>query len=63
VSVVLVVDEHSIYRSGLRDVIEGRFDSRVVCVSRFEKFDADDNFDLILIDFGCLDASRAGDVG
>ena len=54
VSVVLVVDEHSIYKNGLRDVIEARFDSRVVCVSRFEKFEADDNFDLILIDFGCL---------
>ena len=53
-SIVLVVDEHSVYRSGLRDVIQARFNSRVVCVSRFEKFEADDNFDLILIDFGCL---------
>ena len=59
-SVVLVVDEHSIYRSGLRDVIEARFHCRVVCVSRFEKFDADDNFDLILIDFGCLTPRALG---
>lgn len=53
-SVVLVVDEHSIYRSGLRDVIRTRFHSSVVEASRFECFDADANFDLILIDFGCL---------
>lgn len=53
-SVILLVDEHSIYRSGLRDVIETRFRSRVVEASRFEHFDADASFDLILIDFGCL---------
>jgi DNA-binding NarL/FixJ family response regulator len=54
VSVILVVDEHSIYRSGLRDVIQNRIHSRVVEASRFEHFDADANFDLILVDFGCL---------
>lgn len=53
-SVILVVDEHSIYRSGLRDVIQARFHCRVFEASRFEHFDADANFDLILIDFGCL---------
>jgi DNA-binding NarL/FixJ family response regulator len=57
VSVVLVVDEHSVYRSGLRDVIQTRFHSRVVEASRFERFDADANFDLILIDPGCLTPS------
>jgi DNA-binding NarL/FixJ family response regulator len=54
VSVILVVDEHSIYRSGLRDVIQARIHSRVVEAARFEHLDADANFDLILIDFGCL---------
>jgi DNA-binding NarL/FixJ family response regulator len=60
VSVVLVVDEHSIYRSGLRDVIQARFHSRVVDVSRFEKFDADASYDLILIDYGCLTPRALG---
>jgi DNA-binding NarL/FixJ family response regulator len=60
VSDVLVVDEHSIYRSGLQDVIQARFHSRVVGVPRFEKFDPDDNFDLILIDFGCLTPRALG---
>jgi DNA-binding NarL/FixJ family response regulator len=60
VPVVLVVDEHSIYRSGLRDVIQARFQSRVVDVSRFEQFDADANFDLILIDLGCLTPRALG---
>jgi DNA-binding NarL/FixJ family response regulator len=54
VSVILVIDEHSIFRSGLRDVIQARFHSRVVEAARFEHFDPDANFDLILIDFGCL---------
>ena len=54
-STILVVDAHSVYRSGLRDVIETRFEqSRVVEASGFDGFDAGTNFDLILIDTGCL---------
>lgn len=54
-SIILVVDAHSVYRSGLRDVIETRFEqSRVVEAAAFEHFDADTHFDLILIDFACL---------
>jgi DNA-binding NarL/FixJ family response regulator len=55
VSVILVVDEHSVYRSGLRDVLEVNFkQSRVVEASNLECVDADAHFDLILIDTGCL---------
>jgi DNA-binding NarL/FixJ family response regulator len=54
VSVILLVDEHSIYRTGLRDVIQSRFHSRVVEASQLENFDAEAKFDLILIDFDCL---------
>src|SRR5258708_386168 len=34
--------------------MQARFHSHVVEASRFEHFDADADFDLILIDFGCL---------
>ena len=54
-SSILVVDEHSVYRTGLRDVLEARFkQSRVVEASKLEGLDADINFDLILIDAGGL---------
>ncbi len=53
-SVILVVDAHSVYRSGLRDVIGTRFKkSRVVDTSGLEGFDLETSFDLILIDLGC----------
>lgn len=60
-SVILVVDEHSVYRSGLRDVIESRFKkSRVVDVSCLESFDLETSVDLILIDLGCLTQGSLG---
>jgi len=54
VSVILLVDEHSIYRTGLRDVIQSRFQASVLESSRLENFDAQAKIDLILIDFDCL---------
>jgi DNA-binding NarL/FixJ family response regulator len=55
VSVILVIDEHSVYRSGLRELIEARIQrSRVVEASEFDGFAANQYFDLILIDSGCL---------
>ncbi|WGR69674.1 MULTISPECIES: response regulator transcription factor [unclassified Bradyrhizobium] len=60
-SAILVVDEHSVYRSGLRDVIESRFKkSRVLDASRLEGFDLAISFDLILIDHGCLTQRSLG---
>jgi DNA-binding NarL/FixJ family response regulator len=51
VSVILVVDEHSVYRNGLKDVIEARLPhSRVIEATKLEFFEAGDCFDLILID-------------
>jgi DNA-binding NarL/FixJ family response regulator len=55
VSVILVVDEHSVYRSGLRKVIETRFPHfRVVEASRLPHSDISEAFNLILIDSGSL---------
>jgi DNA-binding NarL/FixJ family response regulator len=55
VSVILVIDEHRIYRSGIRQLIEGRVQrSRVIEGSQFEDFAADQQYDLILIDSGCV---------
>ncbi len=54
-SVILVIDQHSVYRSGLRDVIEASLPhSRVVEASRFERFEAGDCYDLILVDASSL---------
>ncbi|WP_441279240.1 LuxR C-terminal-related transcriptional regulator [Tardiphaga sp. 172_B4_N1_3] len=54
-SVILVIDQHSVYRNGLRDVIEASLTpSRVVEASRFERFEAADCYDLILVDVGSL---------
>ena len=54
-SVILVVDEHGVYRNGLRDVIEANVElARVIEASAFEYFDEKQYFDLILIDAGCL---------
>jgi DNA-binding NarL/FixJ family response regulator len=61
VPVILVVDGHSVYRNGLRDVIETRFQqSRVVEAPEFDRFDVEATFDLILIDFGCLTQRSLG---
>jgi DNA-binding NarL/FixJ family response regulator len=55
VSVILVIDEHSVYRSGIRQLIEARVQrSRVVEGSKFEDFAANQHYDLILIDSGCV---------
>ena len=55
VSVILVIDEHSVYRSGIRELIEARVQhSCVVEASAFEGFAPSQYFDLILIDSGCL---------
>ncbi|MGM4926549.1 LuxR C-terminal-related transcriptional regulator [Tardiphaga sp. 804_B3_N1_9] len=54
-SVILVVDQHSVYRAGLKDVVEARLPhSRVIEASRLEVFETDDCFDLILMDRASL---------
>jgi DNA-binding NarL/FixJ family response regulator len=61
VSVILVVDEHSVYRNGLRDVIETRIDrSRVVEASSIDVVDGNHVFDLVLIDAGSLTQRTLG---
>ena len=53
--VILIVDQHSVYRSGLRDVVETRFKkSRVLDTAQLENFELETGIDLILIDLGCL---------
>lgn len=60
-SMILVVDEHGVYRSGLRDVIEARVElSRVVEASAIENVDKTEYFDLILIDAGSLTQRALG---
>jgi DNA-binding NarL/FixJ family response regulator len=55
VPVILIVDEHSVYRSGLQGVIEARFKkSRVIDASQLENFELETSVDLILIDLDCL---------
>ncbi|WP_448042732.1 LuxR C-terminal-related transcriptional regulator [Bradyrhizobium liaoningense] len=54
-AVILIVDQHSVYRSGLRDVVEARFEkSRVIDASKLENCELETSIDLILIDLGCL---------
>ncbi|MBR1142614.1 response regulator transcription factor [Bradyrhizobium sp. AUGA SZCCT0431] len=54
-SVILVIDQHSVYRSGIRELIETRVQhSRVVEASEFEGFAPSQYVDLILVDSGCL---------
>lgn len=56
-SVILVVDEHSVYRNGLREVIEARLShSRVIEASRLESSVIDDLFDLIMVDTAGLNS-------
>jgi DNA-binding NarL/FixJ family response regulator len=57
VSVILVIDEHSVYRSGIRALIEARVQhARVVEASEFESFAANQYFDLILFDLILIDS-------
>lgn len=54
-SVIFVVDEHSVYRSGIRELIEARVrHSCVVEASELEGIAPGQYFDLILVDSGCL---------
>jgi DNA-binding NarL/FixJ family response regulator len=55
VSAILVVDDHGVYRAGLRGVIQSRFPcSHVVDAPKLSSVASDKLFDLILIDSGCL---------
>ena len=50
-SVILVIDKHGVYRSGIRELIEDKVkDSSVVEGSEFERLAANKHYDLILID-------------
>lgn len=52
---ILVVDDHGVYRAGLRGVIQDRFpDSRVVEAPKLSQVGSNRFFDLILIDSGSL---------
>lgn len=54
-SVILVIDEHRVYRSGIRELIEARVPrSSVVEASGLEDFSGQEFFDLILVDGDCL---------
>jgi DNA-binding NarL/FixJ family response regulator len=54
-SVILVIDEHRVYRSGIRALIEtGVRQARVVESSEFEGCATDQHYDLILIDLESL---------
>jgi DNA-binding NarL/FixJ family response regulator len=60
-SVILVIDEQRVYRSGIRELIEaGIRHSRVVESSEFEGFAAHQHYDLILIDVGSLSDGLLG---
>jgi len=51
VSVILLIDKHSVYRSGIRGLIEAKVqDSSVVEGSEFERLATGQHYDLILID-------------
>jgi DNA-binding NarL/FixJ family response regulator len=55
VSIILVVDDHGVYRAGLRGVLEARFPhSRVVEAPTLSCVGSNKLFDLILIDSGSL---------
>ena len=54
-SIILVVDDHGVYRAGLRGVLEARFPhSRVVEAPTLSCVGSNKLFDLILIDSGSL---------
>jgi len=55
VSTILVIDEHRVYRSGIRTLIEGSVpDAHVVEAAEFGVFAAREYFDLVLIDANSL---------
>jgi DNA-binding NarL/FixJ family response regulator len=55
VSVILVIDEHSVYRNGIRKLIEARFEHTcVIEASEFELLSESQNCDLMLIDSGSV---------
>jgi DNA-binding NarL/FixJ family response regulator len=55
VAVILVVDDHGVYRAGLRAVIQARFPySHVVDAPKLSCVESNRVFDLILIDSGSL---------
>ena len=54
-SVILMIDEHSVYRSGIRELIETRIQrARVVEAAAFEWLETNQYFDLILADAASL---------
>ena len=54
-SVILVVDDHGVYRAGLRGVIQAQFpNDRVVEAPKLSSVGSNSFFDLILIDSGSL---------
>ena len=54
-SVILVIDEHSVYRSGVRELIEARIQrAHVVEASELELLEQRQYADLVLIDSGSL---------
>jgi DNA-binding NarL/FixJ family response regulator len=55
VSIILVVDDHGVYRAGLRGIIQARLPfSRVVEAPKLSSVRSNGFFDLILIDSGSL---------
>jgi DNA-binding NarL/FixJ family response regulator len=55
VSMILVIDEHRVYRSGIRELIEAKVHgARVVETSPFELLSKSQYFDLVLVDSGSL---------
>jgi DNA-binding NarL/FixJ family response regulator len=56
--VILVIDEHKVYRSGIRELIEADVHGvRVVEASPFELLSKSQYFDLVLVDSGSLSYS------
>ena len=54
-SLILVIDAHRVYRSGIRELIEARIQhARVLEISDFESLTESQYFDLVLIDAGSL---------
>ena len=54
-SMILLIDEHRVYRSGIRELIEAKVHgARVVETSPFELLSKSQHFDLVLVDSGFL---------
>ncbi|PYF00050.1 LuxR family two component transcriptional regulator [Rhodopseudomonas faecalis] len=54
-SVILLIDEHGVYRSGLRELIEKKIERATVFeASGAERFATNHYYDLILVDAACL---------